>query len=74
MVLEGSAKPWVPPANPKKLQVREAAQDSARVARNAVEDAGDAVWGLTRGWNEQQRNFAKIVLGLIAFQIVRARV
>ena len=56
-----------------KSQVNEAkkgAQETAQKVQYAGEDAVDAVGGLFGKLNPQQQNIAKIVAGLIAFQIL----
>ena len=51
-------------------QVGETAKEGADRAKAASEDLIDAAGAATRGLTEQQKNIGKIVLGLIAFQIV----
>ena len=50
--------------------VKKGAQETAQKVQYAGEDAVDAVGGLFGKLNPQQQNIAKIVLGLIAFQIL----
>lgn len=48
----------------------EGATAAARKAKDALLDAKDGLSGMTNGLTKQQQNIAKIVLGLIAFQVV----
>ena len=48
----------------------EGAKDTAQAAKDKALDLADAAGGLTSGLSEQQKNIGKIVLGLIAFQIL----
>jgi hypothetical protein len=49
--------------------VRDAAKTSARKVTAIGEDVADAAGSLTSRLTEQQKNIAKIILALIAFQI-----
>ena len=49
--------------------VGEGAKDVANAAQGKVQDVANVAGGLVSGLNEQQKNVAKIILGLIAFQI-----
>ncbi len=51
-------------------QVGETAKEGADKAKAAGEDLIGAAGAATRGLTEQQKNIGKIVLGLIAFQVV----
>ena len=46
------------------------ASDAAKVAKDKAAGLADAASGLTSGLNEQQKNFGKIILGLIAFNLL----
>jgi hypothetical protein len=48
----------------------ESATDAAQAAKNKAADLADATRGLTRSLTEQQKNIGKIVLGLIAFNLL----
>lgn len=50
-------------------QAVDSLQDGAQKARGAVDDLSYQAGSVTRGLTEQQKNIAKIVVGLIAFNI-----
>ena len=51
-------------------QLGDSAKDAARQAQSAAADVGDSARGLVSGLTEQQKNVAKIIGGLIAFQLL----
>lgn len=51
-------------------QIGESANEVGNKAKFAAEDLADSAGGLVSGLSEQQKNIGKIILGLIAFQLV----
>ena len=50
--------------------VSEGANDAAKAAKDKAEDLANAAGNLTSGLTEQQKNIGKIILGLIAFNLL----